>query len=68
MKFRPKDEVTLARQDELSVNQNAAEPIEEDTRAGDSVALLAIARSLNMWESWETNEKMDNWDLSLIHI
>ena len=62
VKFRPKDEVTLARQDELSVNQNAAEPIEEDTRAGDSVALLAIARSLNMWESWETNEKMDNWD------
>ena len=62
VKFRPKDEVTLARQDELSVNQNAAEPIEEDARAGDSVALLAIARSLNMWESWETNEKMDNWD------
>ena len=62
VKFRPKDEVTLARQDELSVNQNAAEPIEEDPRAGDSVALLAIARSLNMWESWETNEKMDNWD------
>lgn len=62
VKFRPKDEVMLARQDELSVNQNAAEPIEEDTRAGDSVALLAIARSLNMWESWETNEKMDNWD------
>lgn len=62
VKFRPKDEVTLARQDELSVNQNAAEPIEEDTRAGDSVALLVIARSLNMWESWETNEKMDNWD------
>lgn len=62
VKFRPKDDVTLARQDELSVNQNAAEPIEEDTRAGDSVALLAIARSLNMWESWETNEKMDNWD------
>ena len=62
VKFRPKDEVTLARQDELSVNQNAAEPIEEDTRAGDSGALLAIARSLNMWESWETNEKMDNWD------
>ncbi len=62
VKFRPKDEVTLAHQDELSVNQNAAEPIEEDTRAGDSVALLAIARSLNMWESWETNEKMDNWD------
>lgn len=62
VKFRPKDEVTLARQDELSVNQNAAEPIEEDTRAGDSVALLAIARSLNMWESWETNEKMDNWN------
>ncbi len=62
VKFKPKDEVTLARQDELSVNQNAAEPIEEDTRAGDSVALLAIARSLNMWVSWESNEKMDNWD------
>ena len=44
--FRPKTDVTLARQDCLNVTQQAAEPIIPDTRAGDSVALLSISRTL----------------------
>lgn len=54
----------LARNDILTITQNAAAPIEEDTRAGDSVALLGIARSLEVWATnWEsTGDKMDNWD------
>lgn len=60
--FTPKSEVTLARHDGLTVVQGAAEAIPENTRKGDSIALLAIARSLAMWSSWENGEKMDNWN------
>lgn len=59
--FKPRKEVQLAAQDGLVVRQNASDPIVPDTRAGDSVALLSIARSLNMWQSWETSESMNNW-------
>ena len=54
----------LARNDKLTIEQNAAEPIKPDSREGDSVALLSIARSLEVWAtSWESSgEKMDNWD------
>lgn len=54
----------LAQNDHLFINQESAEPIERGTRAGDSVALLGIARSLEIWgSSWESSgEKMDNWD------
>lgn len=54
----------LAQNDRLYINQESAEPIERGTRAGDSVALLGIARSLEIWgSSWESSgEKMDNWD------
>lgn len=53
----------LARNDELTINQNAAERIVTG-RGGDSIALLGIARSLEVWDSnWESSgEKMDNWD------
>lgn len=59
--FKPREEVALATQDGLSVRQNASDPIDVGTRAGDSVALLSIARALNMWQSWETSESMNNW-------
>lgn len=59
--FKPRKEVQLATQEGLTVRQNASAPIVADTRAGDSVALLSIARSLNMWQSWETSSSMDNW-------
>lgn len=60
--FKPKTSVELARQDNLTVTQKAAEPIEENTRAGDSVALLAIARALETWEPWEGSDRMETWD------
>ena len=60
--FTSKKEVELARHDNLVVTQQAAEPIEENTRGGDSIALLAIARTLETIASWENGERMDNWD------
>ncbi len=62
VEFVPKDGgITLARLDKLRVKQQQAEPIEEDTRAGDSVALLGIARALDTWQSWESDNSMDFW-------
>ena len=54
----------LARNDKLTIEQSAAEPITPNSREGDSVALLSIARSLEVWaSSWESSgERMDNWD------
>ena len=53
----------LARNDKLTIEQSAAEPITPNSREGDSVALLSIARTLEVWaSSWENSgEKMDNW-------
>ena len=34
----------------------------QNTRSGDSIALLAIARTLETIASWENGERMDNWD------
>lgn len=61
--FKPKKSgITLDHQDILSVTQEAAEPIVENTRQGDSVALLCISRSLNMLAQWDASESMDMWD------
>ena len=60
VKFIPRS--VEARTDDLHVRQQAAPPIEVDTRAGDSVALLGIARALDTWYSWESAEPMDNWE------
>lgn len=61
VKFIPREE-EAARVDGLKVTQQAAPAIEENTRAGDSVSLLGIARALDTWYSWESAEPMDNWD------
>ncbi len=60
--FRPKTDVTLARQDCLNVTQQAAEPIIPDTRAGDSVALLSISRTLQTMAVWDASQPMTMWD------
>lgn len=60
--FRPKTDVTLARQDCLNVTQQAAEPIIPDTRAGDSVALLSISRTLQTMSAWDASQPMTMWD------
>ncbi len=61
--FKPKNaNIQLSRQDKLNVTQEAAEPIIENTRQGDSVALLCIARSLNMMTQWDASASMDTWN------
>ena len=60
--FRPKADVTLARQDCLNVTQQAAEPIIPDSRAGDSVALLSISRTLQTMAVWDASQPMTMWD------
>ena len=62
IEFRPKGDVTLARQDLLSVSQQAAEPIIPDSRAGDSVALLSISRTLQTMFSWDASQPMTMWN------
>ncbi len=63
VEFRPKDDKTLARHDRLHVVQNAAAAIKENSREGDSVALLGIQRSLDIWNyTWDSSESMANWD------
>ena len=61
VEFLPKQSVELAKHDVLNVTQEAAEKIIPDTRAGDSIALLNIARSLGTLSSWESSEPMDMW-------
>ena len=61
VQFQPKSSVELSQQDVLNVTQQGADPIIPDTRAGDSIALLNIARSLNTLASWESSEPMEMW-------
>ncbi len=60
--FRPKNSVELSRHDNLTVTQGAAPDIPENTRQGDSIALLGISRSLNVWHAWDSSDRMDNWN------
>lgn len=63
IKFVPKDSnITLARQDGLSVVQKASEPIKEGTREGDSVALVSIQRTLETLVTWDVSVPMERWD------
>lgn len=61
VEFLPKGGITTSRQDVLKVVQEAAEPIEENTRAGDSVALIGIQRAMRVLTLWDTSQPMDRW-------
>lgn len=61
IKFVPKGGETLARQDVLKVIQESADPIEENTRKGDSVALVGIQRSLGTLTTWDVSIPMERW-------
>lgn len=61
IKFRPKRDVALLHQDQLDITQQAAEPIVENTRQGDSVAIVCIARALQMYSQLDLSESMDMW-------
>lgn len=45
---------------ELSVTQKSADKIEIGVK-GDSLALIAIGRTLGMLSTWDTSEKLENW-------
>ncbi len=60
--FVPKEGEVMARQDVLKVVQAASEPIVENTRQGDSVALISIQRALQTMSSWDTSVAMENWN------
>lgn len=63
IKFVPvSDEITVARSSMLSVNQEAAEPIVPETRAGDSLALLNIVNTMQCWSVYDSSTTMDTWN------
>lgn len=59
--FTPKSEVEMSRSDVLNIKQEGAEPIIPDTRSGDSTALLAIARNLDVMTQWDASQPMTMW-------
>ena len=61
VEFLPKTNITVKHGDMLSVRQEAAEPIIPDTRAGDSLALLNIASTMQCWTQYDTSTTMDTW-------
>ncbi len=61
VEFVPKSGVKPSRQDALEVVQQAADPIKENTRAGDSVALIGIQRAMRTLSMWDTSAPMDRW-------
>ena len=61
VRFEPIENVQMDRQDGLKVVQKAALPIPEGTVEGDSLALLAINRSLGMWTEFDPAERMRDW-------
>lgn len=60
--FAPVQEVTLGRNDALTVLQKASVTIPANTVQGDSLALLAIRRTLGCWEEYDTAERMEHWN------
>jgi hypothetical protein len=61
IKFVPKEDLTVKRSDILRVKQEASEPIIPETRAGDSLALLNIANTMQCWTVWDSSTPMDTW-------
>ena len=45
----------------INVTQAAATPITGTPRQKDSTALMAIARSLNVWDPWDGSSPMSTW-------
>ena len=59
--FQPKTQVNMGQHDALKVVQKGALPIPVGTPAGDSLALLAVSRALNIFTEWDTSERMEHW-------
>ena len=52
---------SIAKNEVLSITQSPAETIEIGVK-GDSLAVIAIGRTLGMLASWDTSEKLENWN------
>ena len=61
IKFVPKEAIEVSYSDILKVKQEAAEPIIPETRAGDSLALLNIANTMQCWNPYDTSVSMRSW-------
>ena len=61
VEFIPVEEVNVENNDGFKVVQKAALPIPVGTVEGDSLALLAVNRSLGVWTEYETSERIENW-------
>lgn len=62
IKFVPKNDISVAYSEMLSVSQEAAEPIVPNTRAGDSLSLLNIANAMQCWNIWDSSTTMNTWN------
>lgn len=60
--FEPVKQVTMGRKDDLKINQGASVTIPANTVKGDSLALVAIRRSLNCWDEYDMSERMEHWE------
>lgn len=60
--FEPVKPVTMGRNDVLKINQGASVTIPANTVQGDSLALVAIRRSLNCWDEYDMSERMEHWE------
>ncbi len=62
IEFVPTEDITVSHSDILKVSQEAAEPIIPETRAGDSLALLNIANTMQCWTIWDSSTPMNRWN------
>ena len=62
IQFQPVEAVQLVHQDTLKIAQKASVSIPAGTPAGDSLAVISIARALGMFTEWSTGEKMEHWN------
>lgn len=60
IRFVPKNGEELAQQDGVNVTQAKAPKITDD-RAGDSIAILAIARQINLYGGFDSSKNMLDW-------
>ena len=62
IQFQPVEAVQLVHQDTLKIAQKASISIPAGTPAGDSLAVISIARALGMFTEWSAGEKMEHWN------
>jgi hypothetical protein len=60
--FKPVNtSIAIADKADLNITQLSADKIEIGVK-GDSLAILAVSRSLGLMTEWDTSEKLENWD------